>query len=195
MKFEHVSNALCLELANSVPDRVQGERDWLHDSETAADWATSLGLGVAPTFTSAELAKLREFREYVFAAFDAVATNCAIPQSALDGIAEEYARGLRAFGLRGRSVDVPGFSSVDDPHGGVVVRAWPEKWTVAALTALFAESAMAELNGDRLGRLKSCPSCHWLFIDTSRNRGRRWCSMQTCGGRDKALRHYRRSRA
>ena len=35
--------------------------------------------------------------------------------------------------------------------------------------------------------------CGWLFLDTSRNRSRRWCSMKDCGNRAKARRHYKRS--
>lgn len=35
--------------------------------------------------------------------------------------------------------------------------------------------------------------CGWLFLDASRNRSRRWCSMKDCGNRAKARRHYRRA--
>ena len=37
--------------------------------------------------------------------------------------------------------------------------------------------------------------CEWLFLDTSKNRSRQWCSMQCCGNREKARRHYQRVRA
>lgn len=37
--------------------------------------------------------------------------------------------------------------------------------------------------------------CDWLFLDTSRNHSRRWCSMDDCGNRAKARRHYRRQRS
>jgi predicted RNA-binding Zn ribbon-like protein len=36
--------------------------------------------------------------------------------------------------------------------------------------------------------------CRWLFLDTTRNRSRQWCSMQSCGNRQKARRHYERVR-
>jgi predicted RNA-binding Zn ribbon-like protein len=41
-------------------------------------------------------------------------------------------------------------------------------------------------------RLKICPAddCAWVFYDESRNRSRRWCSMDVCGNRSK-LRAYR----
>jgi predicted RNA-binding Zn ribbon-like protein len=40
------------------------------------------------------------------------------------------------------------------------------------------------------GLVKDCgvPTCRWLFLDTSKNHTRRWCSMQTCGNRMKARR-------
>jgi predicted RNA-binding Zn ribbon-like protein len=42
------------------------------------------------------------------------------------------------------------------------------------------------LEGD-LGRVRQCAAhdCAWLFLDTSRNHSRRWCSMSSCGNRAK----------
>ncbi len=36
-------------------------------------------------------------------------------------------------------------------------------------------------------RLKVCasPDCRWAFLDTTRNRSRRWCDMAGCGNRAK----------
>lgn len=39
------------------------------------------------------------------------------------------------------------------------------------------------------------PGCGWLFHDTSPNKRRRWCSMEACGNRAKARRHYQRVKA
>jgi predicted RNA-binding Zn ribbon-like protein len=52
------------------------------------------------------------------------------------------------------------------------------------------------LAGPRLDRVRRCanPECGWLFFDDSRAGKRRWCSMQACGNRAKARRHYHRSR-
>ena len=45
-----------------------------------------------------------------------------------------------------------------------------------------------------LRRVRQCAGegCDWLFVDTSKNQSRRWCSMNMCGSRDKARRYYRR---
>ena len=49
------------------------------------------------------------------------------------------------------------------------------------------------IEGD-LTRVNICASdsCGWLFLDTSKNRSRRWCDMSDCGNRAKARRHYHR---
>ena len=48
-----------------------------------------------------------------------------------------------------------------------------------------------------LDRVKECPAedCGWLFLDTSKNRSRQWCSMQTCGNVSKVRRFRERSKA
>jgi predicted RNA-binding Zn ribbon-like protein len=47
------------------------------------------------------------------------------------------------------------------------------------------------------GRVRECaaPRCAVVYLDTSRNRSRRWCSMERCGARAKASTYYRRHRA
>ena len=46
------------------------------------------------------------------------------------------------------------------------------------------------------GRVRECadPACPTVYLDLSRNRSRRWCSMETCGARAKASAYYRRHR-
>ena len=60
------------------------------------------------------------------------------------------------------------------------------------LAAIVAVVAAAQTGGV-WERLKACrqETCGWLFYDSSRNRSSNWCSMQVCGGREKA-RAYRR---
>lgn len=42
-------------------------------------------------------------------------------------------------------------------------------------------------------RIKECPRCGWIFLDTSRNGKRRWCDMSVCGSREKSLEYYYRN--
>ena len=58
----------------------------------------------------------------------------------------------------------------------------------------IARSAADLLTQDDLSRLRLCggDDCGWIFLDTSRNRGRRWCDMRDCGNVAKVRRFRRR---
>jgi predicted RNA-binding Zn ribbon-like protein len=59
-----------------------------------------------------------------------------------------------------------------------------------------ARSASELLTSDDLAYVRGCASetCAWLFLDKTKNHGRRWCEMKTCGNRDKARRYYQRQK-
>lgn len=66
----------------------------------------------------------------------------------------------------------------------------PDKADLAAPLLAVVVSALQLLTSVELSRVKSCPGpigCGWLFLDLSKNRSRRWCSMQHCGTRAKFL--------
>ena len=75
-------------------------------------------------------------------------------------------------------------------------------WTWAAgeddlekpLHPIVRSAAELLTSAERVARVRSCAAddCRWLFVDTSKNRSRRWCDMANCGNRAKARRHYRR---
>jgi predicted RNA-binding Zn ribbon-like protein len=61
-------------------------------------------------------------------------------------------------------------------------------WPIARAAADLLTSE----NVERLGQCQDDRGCGWLFLDTSKNHSRRWCSMESCGNRAKAQRHYGR---
>lgn len=70
----------------------------------------------------------------------------------------------------------------------------PEKGALDQMLWPIARSAADLLTSEELTLVRECAndSCGWLFVDTSRNHSRRWCSMNDCGNRLKARRHYAR---
>lgn len=68
----------------------------------------------------------------------------------------------------------------------------PDRWR----PAWCAVASYLDLLQDRPERIRRCahPACVLYFYDTSRNGTRRWCSMDGCGSRVKASRHYSRVR-
>jgi predicted RNA-binding Zn ribbon-like protein len=77
----------------------------------------------------------------------------------------------------------------------------PARWTLDArrplditrVLALYALDLVQTMPPDRLRRCDD-DGCGWLFLDTTRNHSRRWCSSGDCGNRDRARRHYARNR-
>jgi predicted RNA-binding Zn ribbon-like protein len=63
---------------------------------------------------------------------------------------------------------------------------WPVARSIADL--------LTSENLDRVSECEDDRGCGYLFLDMSRNRSRRWCSMESCGNRAKAMRHYQRQR-
>jgi len=68
--------------------------------------------------------------------------------------------------------------------------------SAAGILAPVLWSAADILVGPDSARVRQCANerCLWLFLDDSKNGTRRWCSMQSCGNRAKAHRHYLRQK-
>lgn len=89
-------------------------------------------------------------------------------------------------------------------HGGVAAVGagerfswrWDETPNLARPLWPLVRAAVELLLGGDLHRVRECAAddCRWLFLDTTRNRSRRWCSMQTCGNRAKVHEFRRRAR-
>jgi predicted RNA-binding Zn ribbon-like protein len=76
-------------------------------------------------------------------------------------------------------------ASVD---GEGVSLTWDPDQPRAALREL-AWASLDLLSTAPIARLKLCPACGFAFLDTTKNRTRRWCSMADCGSQEKARRY------
>lgn len=84
------------------------------------------------------------------------------------------------------------------PHEGHF--AWqfdPSPYNFDAPRWPIARSAADLLSSDQLQFVRACASktCEWLFLDESKNHGRRWCDMTKCGNRAKVKSFYTRKKA
>jgi predicted RNA-binding Zn ribbon-like protein len=80
------------------------------------------------------------------------------------------------------------------PAGRVYTWAWDDESALDRVLWPVARSAAALLTSPDLKRVRRCGGfqCGWLFLDTSRNHTRRWCSMEDCGNRAKVKRFRER---
>lgn len=90
----------------------------------------------------------------------------------------------------------PAVAEVARSGGGYATRVRALGESPAHLVVPVAESAAALLALGRPALVRRCggPGCVLYFYDTTKNGSRRWCSMDGCGGRQKAAAYYRRTR-
>ncbi|MBI5035141.1 MAG: ABATE domain-containing protein [Chloroflexi bacterium] len=71
---------------------------------------------------------------------------------------------------------------------------WNDQTALDQMLWEIAVSAADLMTSDRLALVRECSGdlCDWLFVDTSRNHMRRWCSMSMCGNRAKVRRFAHR---
>jgi predicted RNA-binding Zn ribbon-like protein len=79
--------------------------------------------------------------------------------------------------------------------GGSYAWTWAADDDLAKPTWLVAHAASELLTQGPLDRIKRCGGCPYLFLDESRNRSRRWCSMDDCGTQAKMRRFVANRRA
>jgi len=66
----------------------------------------------------------------------------------------------------------------------------PEATGVVAAMGRIVAAMYAAMDGEDWQRLKLCssPTCRWAYYDRSKNHSSRWCTMASCGNREKARR-------
>lgn len=158
---------------NDLLNSPQDVGNWLHSAGLATRVQANVVSGIPPR---AFLESLRQLREASFSVFDALTAGKPPPAEGLGLLFARAAEGLSQGGhvklIEGERT--PQIARFDDPRA------------VLAFLAAVAIEAYFVLPRERL---HACPRCGWLFVDTSRGGKRRWCSMQTCGNREKASRH------
>jgi predicted RNA-binding Zn ribbon-like protein len=79
-------------------------------------------------------------------------------------------------------------------RGGVVRSLANDRSELGQPIELLARCAAEFLTSSSFKYLSICQAegCGWFFLDGSPGQRRRWCSMNGCGNRAKAQRHYRR---
>jgi predicted RNA-binding Zn ribbon-like protein len=180
-----------LDFLNTVHDwTVEAPRDYLTDfgdairfGEAAGLLSRSEGRRLTRLRGGAELPRLHRLRGSLERIFRAWVRSESPPASDLGELVAagiEVARGIRLRSVAG--------SPLRREVTLTIVGA-------AVLRLRVADAAMGLLGSAQLGRVKACRGCGWFFLDGSKNRSRRWCSMNTCGASAKAKTYYRRRNA
>lgn len=195
---DFIGGALCLDFVNSVDswfvdapqERFRCFADWLNWS-TRAGTATDTEIRAALRAAAQDPATARQMLERVRATRDALYRVLQALISGRDPPRPDVGllgRAIAAARAKRRMVwSVDGFAETWSEEASPYERLLGPVM-LSAQTLLFDTGST--------GRIDQCPAadCGWLFLDTSKNRSRRWCSMRTCGNLAKAHRYYARLR-
>lgn len=189
-----IGGRLCLDFVNTTGARASRRpRERLGAYALLLAWARRAG--VLPRLDEMRLAELarqlpeqaglalgraREARELLYRTF--LATLTGSPPATSDLV---ELNGLVAVAARWR---------VLEPAGSRLAwRVRPPQDLDGILWPVITDAAEL-LVSEAIGGLKQCGECDWLFLDRTRNGGRRWCK-KACGDRVKSRRYYGRRRA
>ena len=173
-----------LDLANAVFNRRVPEPDneLLKSARDIGNWFKASGLAgdreaaaVAGIAGEPFVERIHAVREASAQIFGSIAAKNAPATEALGFLFLSAASGLAggAVGLNGTRPDL-------------ALARWRDPDAVTARPGHALDRRLFHSAGERL---RSCPRCGWLFLDTSRGGRRRWCSMRVCGNREKVSRH------
>jgi predicted RNA-binding Zn ribbon-like protein len=195
--LELIGGQLCLDFANTVSTRVKALRhEYLTDYGELVVWSRHAGLLSAdeaqallheaarfPDRASAVLDRAIALRETLYRLFSALAAQRE-PEAADLATLNAALREVLAHLEIAPSTEGFEWTWMRDSDD-LDQMLWP-----------VVRSAADLLTNSDLERVCECAreGCDWLFLDTSKNRSRRWCSMDMCGSRTKARRYYRRKR-
>lgn len=186
-----------LDFVNTVTRRLTSHPiEFLRDFDSLLAWGLHAGLLSAAEQEAAAIAgapariarsvhrRALVLREALYVIFEACADARQLPGEALGALEADVARAAKVRRL------------VAD--GPVASWSWPRE-DASLVLARVAFAAAELLTAARIGTVRRCAGaadgCGWLFLDESRGRTRRWCSMEMCGNRAKVRAHYRRTRA
>lgn len=129
--------------------------------------------------------RLLAARDTLDGIFRRIAAGRAPEEAALDRLARDEADAVAG----GKLVPTPA-----NGHGAYAW-SWVDDRSLLRPLREVVHSATYVLQTAPLARLKACAGCSFVFLDESKNRSRRWCSMDDCGTAQKVRRYVAARRA
>ncbi|HEX4209949.1 MAG TPA: ABATE domain-containing protein [Candidatus Binataceae bacterium] len=186
---------LSIDFANTVAYRGSTSEESLHSLTDLFTWlavakvlpepsvaALSRMIAASHADEARLFSEIINLRETIYRLLHAIAAKSAPPSSDLQRLNRALAEAPSRISIAQTEAGFGWRIEVKPTATGLL---GPVIWSVTDIIA-GADSA----------RVRECANdlCLWLFLDDSKNGSRRWCSMQACGNRAKAHRHYQRQK-
>lgn len=188
---------LCLDFVNTMEWRGrENPIDNLKTYQDFVDWGFEKGLlredesvqisdlaRANPEKSEQLLKRIKALRETLYCIFVAIIQNENAEERDLERLNKALSKAL-------------GHSTIVQTEDGFGWEVAGNKLALDWILNPILHSAAEALTSGDLHRLRECADqqCKWLFWDKSRNRSKRWCSMNDCGNRAKAKSFYERKK-
>ena len=182
-----VGGTPAIDFVNSIHDRASElAQDYLLDGVSYLDWCVRAGV-----LTAAERRLVAERGADEVVAGDAPMLRAAMHEL-FTSVIEERPAGENAVAVMDRWLHLSWAGLHLDARslGRLIHDAPPDASLPLQRLALSGLDTLRDVDPRRLKRCATVQGCGWLFVDRTKNGTRRWCSMATCGARDK-MRRYR----
>jgi predicted RNA-binding Zn ribbon-like protein len=196
-----IADSLGLDFLNSIATPVDQPVDWLDSGEGLVAWLAQAKL--VPTQALNALTKQATLGE-----LDKVADQARILREWFRGFVRTHmGRTLTPKAIRDltplnalleRDEMFSRVAVHQDTHGDHLVLQTTRRWRSAeSLLPPIGEVLARCVCDEDFANIRSCEGqrCTLIFADHTRRRGRRWCSMATCGNRAKQTAHRHRLKA
>ncbi|MDQ7904397.1 ABATE domain-containing protein [Phytohabitans sp. ZYX-F-186] len=191
-----VGGDLALDYVNtrSGPPDGPPDDDVLHGYEDVVAWASYVGM-----LTGSEAARLGRQASTEPDEAQAVFRRALRVRDDLDALFRAAPAGGRPSArhlgrLRDDTAEAVAHARLVPAEGGYRWR-WTEPRDLGRPLWPVVHAATELLTAGPLDRIKACAGCRFLFVDESKNRSRRWCSMDDCGTAAKIRRYVARRAA
>ncbi|MCM1013162.1 Conserved protein containing a Zn-ribbon-like motif, possibly RNA-binding [Brevibacterium casei] len=167
-----IAGNLALDFANTVYRRwPEPGPDLFSDTTDLATWLAHTGLLLdgESDVDEGTLHEARALRALLWTVFDAHKDDRSIPADAFTDLLDTTQRSITDM-----TVHADGTATAQNAQGSLAIVA------LRAITLLLDPPPQG---------VRACDRCGWFFVDSSRSRRRRWCSMKTCGNQAKAARY------
>ncbi len=190
-----VGGHICLDFMNTVGDHLtEKPGDHLDHYDDFVAWARHAGVISAEDEASLKRLANQQPDAAEQAFLRAISLRETIFRLILSSIREQTPEAADLHTLNLALVEIPIRSEIihDGDHYHWRVPSEVTSLDHALWRILWAAADL--LTSDQMARVKICEGdgCGWVFLDTSRNQARRWCSMADCGNRAKAKSYYKR---
>lgn len=182
--FIHVGNHLAMDLINTQFEYHGEAVNLLSCYDDVCQWATEVGIELETSNDDSGMDAVWLLRYAIKTLMTNRIDQQVLSKEAIDVVNKHLC-------------DAPTQQQLLTVGEEVTLQSLYQQLTLDQLLGKVAKEAAELLTSPQSQQIKSCSNekCILLFLDTSRSKKRRWCSMERCGNRAKASNFYHANKA